>query len=531
MGGVSENGSSKKASQSVDNDIGHVKHANAPVILVVIIIVASYSLFFAFQVRTELDVRAMVLQQSQQQQERIVLQLAQSIGGLSDKEDLGARMEVLVPSALHLMSDDSVENIALIDSTGLYLWTSDPTGAGPALASPADVTSTIGGAIGTRDAQAQPRSIEQPLTLVQRIEGSEYLTTIIMIPIKNSEGAESVNNDVTSMNGALYLVASTPLSVFLDEIDDILYGQRMQNFSLVAGVSLMTIIMTFFMNRNLRLKKEARNYAHELEESNKMIMDQRLALEHANNGLVKLDKMKDNFISIASHELKNPIQPILLCSELAKKGEMDKDKALDIILFNGRRLRQLASDILDVSKIDSGSFSCIMGKVRINEVMSELVKSTSLVGISTIKLEISIDQDVEIDGDKIRLYQVFSNLVSNASKFTTEGVIQIQTKTLASRNILEISISDTGSGIPEEILPNLFGKFVSFSDDQRNRHGSGLGLYIAKAIVNAHHGEIVAKNNSPSKGATFTVSIPITHGIKTDYLTDRAVHPQGQRQP
>lgn len=508
-----EEGLSKKSSGQTENMYkAHPAHNKNTLTLVVVIICVGYALFFVLQVKAELDVRLMVLKESQWQQERTVAELARNIGEVSDGEDLDSRMEEIGPNSRQLADDDSLGSLAVIDGTGSYLWASESSGEG-SLGSPSDLLSEMSLSSGKSVDGKVTDGGRWPSTSIQSIDGVEYLTTISEIPAENSNTGGSVS-DIISTPDPLYLIAATPVSVFWDEIEGILYGQRMQNFSLVAGVSFVTIIMTFFMNRNVRLKQEARNHALELEQSNKMIMSQQMALEQANRTLVNMDRIKDNFISIASHELKNPIQPILLCSELAKRGEMDKDKALDIILFNGRRLRQLASDILDVSKIDTGSFSYVMGRVRINDLMSELVKSSALVGNPNIKLEISIDKDIELEGDKIRLNQVFFNLISNSAKFTSEGVIRIQTKTLVSE--IEISISDTGSGIPEDVLPNLFGKFVSFSADQRNRHGSGLGLYIAKAIVNAHNGEIIAKNNAPSKGATFTVSLPLTQGINNN---------------
>jgi signal transduction histidine kinase len=264
--------------------------------------------------------------------------------------------------------------------------------------------------------------------------------------------------------------------------------------------------MVFVMNRNIRLGKDITLRALELEKSNKTIQSQQAELEQANVELKKLDKLKDEFISIASHELKNPIQPILLTAELGKRGKIKEDQAFDTILQNAKRLRQLASDILDASKIESQNLTCIMGKVGIRDLVSEAAKAAAMTAGSNIRIDVSIDQDVDIEGDRMRLLQVFSNLLNNAIKFTAEGYIRIQTRTYQDK--IEINITDTGTGIPADILPNLFGKFVSSSSDQRNRHGSGLGLYIVKAIITAHKGEVTAQNNE-DRGSTFTISLPM----------------------
>jgi signal transduction histidine kinase len=506
------------------NGQDHKAKPSTPIIVVTGIILASYSLFFLFQISTEFNVRQMILQESTTQQEQVILQIASDLEEGNRGNDLSLQMEQTLSTAPELVYDDKIEDIGVIDESGYFVWNIERTKIGSDLMTPSDIFSKIAS---TRNGEIEAdRGVGKPVSIVHRIDGSEYLMSIMPISNLYSNSQQPNGSEANGEGNTLYLVASTPLSVLLDEIDNILFGQRIQNFSLVAGVSLVTIIMTFFMNRNIRLNKEVKKHAMELEESNKLIRTQQMAMERANSELRKLDEMKDNFISVASHELKNPIQPILLCSELAKRGEMEKEKALDIVLVNARKLRQLASDILDVSKIDSGNFSCIIGKVRINEMVSELVKSSVLVGSSNVKLEISIDQDVEIDGDRVRLFQVFSNLISNAAKFTPEGVIRLETKTFLERNRVEIAVRDTGTGIPDEILLSLFSKFASYSADQRNRHGSGLGLYIAKAITDAHDGEISAHNNSPERGATFTVSLSIKHGSPHEVTVDAVTRSQ-----
>jgi len=490
----------------------HEDKTRASIGFIVAIILVTYSLFFIFQISTELNARAMILKESTRQQEALVLQIAGDLAAANGGADTVLQMSEIVSNPIPFAYDDRIGNIGMIDEAGVYVWNSDPIFIDSKFMSPDEIFLQAGE---NKDAPNQAEEVQAKsrlTSIVHRIDGSEYLTSIIPVPYSDPENKLQDNQPMERRDGhTLYVVISTPLAVFLDEINDILFGQRIQTFSLVAGISLITVLMTFFLQRSIRLKSEANNHVAKLEESNRLIMTQQTAMAQANNELKKLDELKDNFISIASHELKNPIQPILLCSELAKKGAMDKDKALDIVLTNARRLRQLSTDILDVSKIDSGNFTCILGRVRINEMVSELVKSAALVGNPNLKLEISIDQDIEIDGDKVRLFQVFSNLIGNAVKFTVEGCVRIETKTFPDRNMVEVSVSDTGTGIPDEMLPTLFNKFVSYSADQRNRHGSGLGLYIAKAIVDAHRGQISAQNNITGRGATFTVSLPIRH--------------------
>jgi signal transduction histidine kinase len=122
---------------------------------------------------------------------------------------------------------------------------------------------------------------------------------------------------------------------------------------------------------------------------------------------------------------------------------------------------------------------------------------------------------LEIYGDENRLSQVFMNIIGNAVKFTRRGFIRIMIKAYPEQNKVEITIADTGGGIPNEIFPKLFGKFVTKSVRGGTEHGTGLGLFISKAIVQAHKGEIHAQNNSDG-GATFNIILPINSETDED---------------
>ena len=228
--------------------------------------------------------------------------------------------------------------------------------------------------------------------------------------------------------------------------------------------------------------------------------------------LKRLNALKDEFINIASHELKNLVQPILLFADLAKNGDLDKDHAIDIILANANKLRQLTSDILDVSKIESDRFVCEMEKVDIRDLVAEIVQATTLRLSPEVKLETSVTpsmaEGLVIEGDRVRLSQLLTNLINNAFKFTAKGSVMLKLKAQKDQNQLEIIVSDTGSGIPAEVMVGLFEKFIPKSASQGNKQGTGLGLYISKAIVRAHNGEISAVNNSRG-GATFRIILPI----------------------
>jgi signal transduction histidine kinase len=233
--------------------------------------------------------------------------------------------------------------------------------------------------------------------------------------------------------------------------------------------------------------------------------------ENMREELKRKEKLKDEFISVASHELRSPIQPIMGFIDLAKKGYVKPEEAIDGILPQARRLQQLANDILDVTRIEGGSLKCIMEKVRISDVVGEVVEAAKVNLDDNVAIETKIvngAQAIEIDADKTRVVQVLSNLVSNAVRFTKKGTVRVETRASVERNFVEITVSDTGGGIPKEIMPDLFGKFVTKSVGKDNQHGTGLGLFISKAIVAAHNGTISGSNNKDG-GATFVVTLPI----------------------
>ena len=220
------------------------------------------------------------------------------------------------------------------------------------------------------------------------------------------------------------------------------------------------------------------------------------------------DKAQKEFISVASHEIRSPIQPILSYADLAKKGHISQDEAWTAVLTQARRLQHLSNDILYVTRIEGGDLTYIIKRVKINAVILEVVDAAKVNLRENVLMETKLDKEIEIEGDKDRITQVLTNVIGNAVKFTKQGHIRVETHVLAAKNRIEISVSDTAGGIPNDILPKLFGKFVTKPVGSEVQHGTGLGLFISKAIVTAHKGEISAYDNDEG-GATFTITLPI----------------------
>jgi two-component system, OmpR family, sensor histidine kinase VicK len=246
-----------------------------------------------------------------------------------------------------------------------------------------------------------------------------------------------------------------------------------------------------------------------------------------------------DFINIAAHELRTPIQPILSLSQvlISQKGNIEQyDEQLHVINRNAKRLRILVENILDVTRIESHTLTLKKKRVNLSHVilnaMTEFedqirkdqnknakIKLSAVLATETIsfnkKEEVNEyegnNQDVFVDADKERLAQVIFNLLNNAIKFTQEGSITIsaQEKEERDKKIVIVSVKDTGRGIDVKMLPRLFSKFVSNSE----RGGTGLGLYISKSIIEAHGGKIWATNNSDGKGAIVSFNLPVSKNI------------------
>ena len=219
------------------------------------------------------------------------------------------------------------------------------------------------------------------------------------------------------------------------------------------------------------------------------------------------DKMQNEFINIASHEMKTPTQSILGYAELLEDS-CKKSEEVEAIKRNAERLQKLATNLLDVTRIESQTLKLRKETVNINEKIANVKKDFEnqfprLRTVRILLVELGENNPIYVHADKVRLYEVIANLLSNAIKFTQKGTISISTDIIRSNmnnNIDEviIRIRDTGVGIHPEILPRLFTKFATRSD-----RGTGLGLFISKGIVEAHGGRIWAENNSDGKGAVF----------------------------
>lgn len=292
-----------------------------------------------------------------------------------------------------------------------------------------------------------------------------------------------------------FVFVITPTSAIFSQINDVILTQRIEIFSLLAGVTAaVAVLIVFLMKWNTNLNNEVKRRTRELESANEQL---------------KLhDKMQKEFINVAAHELRTPIQPILGLSEIIQSQVVDENlrSLVDVIRRNAKRLQGLTEDILDVTRIESHTLKLNKEKFNLNDVITTCINDVTINDKNrnngkNVKL-LYEPRDIIVEGDKGRISQVISNILSNATKFTTDGSISIKSE--KSNNQVIISVKDTGTGIDSELFPRLFSKFAS-----KSFSGTGLGLFIAKSIIESHNGKIWAENNIDGRGATFYFTLPL----------------------
>ena len=225
------------------------------------------------------------------------------------------------------------------------------------------------------------------------------------------------------------------------------------------------------------------------------------------------DKMQKEFINITAHELRTPVQPILVLTEVLRASAKDNEehKLLDSIVKGAKRLQKLSNNILDVTRIESNSLQLIKEEFNVNDVILDVITDMKrqIVNDKVKLFSYKPTEGVFVEADKERIIQVISNLLNNAIKFTEEGTISVSTEVkVNSKREVFVTIKDTGQGIHPEIESRLFSKFAT-----KSFQGTGLGLFISKSIVEAHGGKIWGENNSDGKGATFTFNLPVSQSI------------------
>lgn len=264
------------------------------------------------------------------------------------------------------------------------------------------------------------------------------------------------------------------------------------------------------------IRRKAEKQVRELDKIAKILVRRDLELIRANDELIEIDRAKSHFVSVAAHQLRTPISVIkwtfqmLLSEDFGKMNEEQK-KVVERGYQVNEGMVKLVSDLLDVARIESGRFVYEFKRVSIEDVIVKVFISTKpRAEERRIKIQVKRmgGSDFFLFGDQASIEQAFENLVVNAINYTLPGG-QIDILYKQDKNFVEVKIKDTGVGIPKYQQGRLFTKF--FRGDnvvKMQTSGSGLGLFIAKSIINAHGGEIHF-DSEEGKGSVFWVKLPI----------------------
>ena len=301
------------------------------------------------------------------------------------------------------------------------------------------------------------------------------------------------------------------ISIVFNVFGQIIMSYSAQHFDTAFNIAHVLKDVGYFINV-IGLALSSIQYNVRLRESNEMLTIQYEKVKES-------EKMKDEFINIAAHELRTPIQPILGLSDIIYTKVKDEElhELLDIIIRNAKRLQRLTNNLLDITKIESQSLLLKKEKLNLNILIAEVLKDYVNKQKNQQKIEIVYDfkhkEDINIEADRDRLVQVIRNLLDNALKFTTQNQQMIfvsidknkEGKEEEEEEEVIVSVKDTGEGISDKVLYKLFTKFAT-SDPTT---GTGLGLYICKKIIEAHGGRIWGVNNLDGKGALFKFTLPV----------------------
>ncbi len=304
---------------------------------------------------------------------------------------------------------------------------------------------------------------------------------------------------------------------------------QLSTFSTIVVITTACIavfISFIVLSWNRRLDNAIKSRTGQLKEINISLGEANRRLAVANRQLKNHDKMQKEFINVAAHELRTPIMPILGEAQYIERQFMASkplvavdNEQVESIMRNARRLVRLASDILDVTRIESKSLLLNKEPFDLDLLIQSVLEDTKNalradeVRSNQVQIQYNSRGAIQLYADKGRIYQVIYNLLANSVKFTQAGYIRVTIE--KNSHGIVVSVADTGKGIDSDIMPRLYTKFSTKSET-----GTGLGLFICKSIIEAHGGKIWAKNNIDGKGSTFSFTIACGIVHPTNHLSD-----------
>lgn len=305
------------------------------------------------------------------------------------------------------------------------------------------------------------------------------------------------------------LIGATVL-IFLFNLLQLLQADSLANEQSILIAVLLLILVSvfgFFIVRGVYREVAQRERIQKLAED----------LEKANTRLTELDRQKSEFVSFATHQLRAPLTAMKGYGSLLLEGDMGElppaaKEGIERIFDSTNTLVSIVNDYLNISRIELGTmkytFETIDLKLMVEDVIAELKPNIEGKGLKFGFTAENNGTDYRITADRDKLKQVIANLIDNSVKYTPSGSVEVSLSFDRKRQVIIFQIKDTGIGIDPEILPHLFQKFSRANNANKvNIKGTGLGLFVAKQMVEAHHGTIRAESAGEGKGSTFVVEL------------------------
>lgn len=287
------------------------------------------------------------------------------------------------------------------------------------------------------------------------------------------------------------------------------FGDRIIDGGIFVATVFFGVLLVRSVKEEIRAREEIRVLAKRLTESN-------WELARTNERLRILDQRKSEFVSIVSHQLRTPITAIkgytsmILEESFGAVPETIKTP-IEKIFFSSKRLAEMVDEFLDLSKIEQGKMSYNFTSVDIKEMLKDIEEEfTPIAKKKNLALHFITESEgvFIVTADKGKVRQIFTNLIDNAIKYTPEGSVSVILGKNNEQGTVVVRIKDTGIGLSQDDIHHLFGKFARGEGGQKQyTEGSGLGLYVAKKILEAHHGKIWVDSQGVGKGAEFTVEL------------------------
>jgi signal transduction histidine kinase len=318
-----------------------------------------------------------------------------------------------------------------------------------------------------------------------------------------------MNVKLAAINAGVVLLVITTFAqmLFADSAKSLLVSSLVFFISSVTGYYLIKIS-----------RSERDSLAHTIL-LNKKIKKINSELEDANEKLKSLDKLKSEFISLASHQLRSPLTVIKGYASTLTDGIVgditEKQKEIvQRIYVSAQGLANVVEDFLNVTKIEQGGMKYVFVPTDIRIIVNDLVSDMRIPAeLKKLEFQTDVNEGVfMVNADATKMKQVFLNLIDNSIKYTQQGFVKVWLHKMTDKDgkeMVKFGVSDSGAGVSEETKAKLFQKFSRGEGASMNGGGSGLGLYLAQEIVKAHGGEIVIDSEGLGKGSTFSVMLPL----------------------